>query len=740
MDLSQMKAELYDFYLQGDEARARAFSDRCFALLDERCREGMSVTEQKLLQYEIISREFTPVVFRHNPFYFETGALVSLSDGARNAKGYDFYHAGGWVYKRNSHLFQSQDPALWQRKRTHTAEILYLICGGYNDVSQHYNFNYRPILQGGLRSVYEAAQKELKNAKDPEETEFLQSVCTGMLTLKYMAEKFAVRAKDMMAGETDEAVRRNLERIARTAVRVPWEAPQSLYEALATLAFLRTALGTLEGIGPNTFGRLDKDLAPFYREDPENYGLISQFLLLWDCHYSHDMPMEGYADHELENTYTLGGCDDDGKPLYNEITRLFLQATWDHRIIFPKIKCRFSADSPDEYLEQICSAIVQGTTTVLLQNDDATISALVRAGRPLADARDYQIAGCWDTVCNQERSDHGEYLNLLKPFEYAVHHLQEKIDLVGIPFETFEGHEDFEELYRKTLCNCELLLDAKLAVKRNGGQVFHLVDRFPIYSSTLENCLENRRDYTLGGAKYWDEYQLLFGFPNITDSLLAIKALVFDRQEVTLPNYLKAVRANWNGYEALRQKAISCSGWGDGSEESCTLAARFNNDLHRIFQAKTGPHGGKVHMGHLTYTEIRWWGEKTLATPDGRKNGEVFAQGLTPSRLKRIPCVNDVINAMSALDGSQMAAGSVLNIMLPSRIPLDRCVSFLRAVATTATASLQLNCVSKETLLDAQLHPENYPDLIVRVTGFSAKFVSLSRDWQDEIITRNFYD
>lgn len=232
----------------------------------------------------------------------------------------------------------------------------------------------------------------------------------------------------------------------------------------------------------------------------------------------------------------------------------------------------------------------------------------------------------------------------------------------------------------------------------------------------------------------------MFGFPNIVDSLLAIKTLVFDRQEVTLPQYLAAVRANWEGYEKLRQKAVSCPGWGDSSRESCALAARFNGDLYHIFQNRTGPHGGKVHMGHLTYTEIRWWGEKTLATPDGRKHGEYFAQGLTPSRLKRIPCVNDVINAMACLDGSQMAAGSVLNIMLPTRIPLDRCVAFLRAVTTTATASLQLNCVSKETLLDAQVHPENYPDLIVRVTGFSAKFVSLSKGWQDEIITRNFYD
>ena len=93
----------------------------------------------------------------------------------------------------------------------------------------------------------------------------------------------------------------------------------------------------------------------------------------------------------------------------------------------------------------------------------------------------------------------------------------------------------------------------------------------------------------------------------------------------------------------------------------------------------------------MTYTEIRWWGERTLATPDGRKNGEYFAQGLTPSRLKRIPCINDVINSMAALDGSTMAANSVVNVILPPQMPLDRMEGFLRAVAGTAVQSLQLN-------------------------------------------------
>ena len=145
-------------------------------------------------------------------------------------------------------------------------------------------------------------------------------------------------------------------------------------------------------------------------------------------------------------------------------------------------------------------------------------------------------------------------------------------------------------------------------------------------------------------------------------------------------------------------------------------------------------------MGHLTYTEIRWWGEKTLATPDGRMSGDYFSQGLTPSRLKHIPHVTSVINSLAALDGSQMAAGSVLNIILPSGTPLDACVSFLLTSTETAMGMLQLNCTSRAELLDAQKHPENYPNLIVRVTGFSAKFTSLSPEWQAEVLSRNFYE
>lgn len=748
MNELRIREELYSFYLRGDGERAQSFAEKCFKIMDERYVEGMSVTAQKLLQYDVIVEEFNPVVFRRVPYFYETGVLTSLSDGSKGAKGYGFLQANGWVYNRNCHLFDEQDALLKEQRKNHSLEKLYLICGPYNDTSQHFNFNNRPILEMGLKGLYEKAKEELKRVKNSDEEEFLNSVCHGMLALRRMAEKFASKASEMAIIETEQECKENLLLISRTAKRIPWEAPQTLYEALATLAFLRTALGSLEGVGPNTFGRVDKDLIEFYRADvkmgrlnsEKAYQLICQFLLIWDCHYDHDMPMVGYADHELENTYVLGGCDDEGLPLYNELTEMFLRATREKKIVFPKIKARYSKDSPKEYLNEICKAIIKGTSAVLIVNDDAIIPAMLRAGRTMLEARDYFVTGCWGMASNQEKSDHGSYMNLLKAFEFSIHNLTEKMEKTGLWVETIDNKDSFEDIYQKTLRNCELLIDTKLDITRRGGQIFHKVDRLPIFSSTLENCLENRKDFTMRGAKYSDDYLLMFGLPNIVDSLLAIKTLVYDKNKYSLKEILTAVRCNWEGYEEMRMEAIACPGWGDGSEESCELANRFNNDLFAICQKKVGTYGGKVHMGHLTYTEIRYWGEQTLAFPDGRKNGEYFAQGLTPSRLKRIPCVHDVVNSLAKLDPSTMAANSVVNIILPKNITLDYCETFLRVAARTALQSLQLNCTSKEELLDAQKHPEKYPDLIVRVTGFSAKFTSLSPEWQQEVISRNFYN
>lgn len=743
MNYPELRKELRQYYAVQSYENAKKFMDICIKELDERYEEGMSSFEMKTLQYEVISKQCDPVIFEHSPFYYETGIIPGFSDGTRDYRGDK--HAGGWTMWKNCDKFIEQDRELWDLRRAQTSQLFYIICGAYRDESQHFQINHRPIFETGLKGVYERAKKALSETTDEKEQLFLNSVCDGLLCVKRISEAFAQKAKKLWEMYPDN---KNYQRIAESASRCPWEKPQSFYEALNVYAFMRKVIGSFEGIGPQSFGRVDMDLYPFYEKDlqsgvskEEIYELICQFLVTWDSHYDHDMKMVGYADHELENTYVIGGTDLEGNPLYNELTKLFLKANQEEKIIFPKIMCRYRQDSPKEYLDLLNAPVIKGTTTVLYQNDDAVISALVQGGRSLEDARDYLITGCWGifTNCNDCRDD-ACYMNLLKVLEYQLYQPMEEMKKANMVFAPIDEAKSFEEVYRITCDNINILFKERTRVVTKGGQIWSQVDPLPVFSSLMVDCIGSKKDFTDCGTKYKDDSYMCVGFPNVVDSLLAIKLLCFDQKKYSLKEFLKGVRNNWEGCEQMRKDAIACPGWGDGSEESNGMANRFHTDLYHMISSLPGTYGGRIHMGHMTYTEIRFWGEKTLATPDGRYSGDYFSQGLTPSRLKKIPYVTNVIHSLSAIDKTQLAGNNVINIMLPGNTPPEHCEAFLRAAATSAMESLQLNCVSKETLLDAQKHPEQYPDLIVRVCGFSAKFTSLSPEWQQEVLSRNFYE
>lgn len=753
MSYDALRNELQNFYFHEADKRAEEFCVHCLPLMDAQYQDGMSSYAMKEIQYGVIATACDPVLFANDPFYYEIGTIPAICDGARNFRG-GTRHAGGWTYWKNQHLFADQDPALWDLRCRQGGEQLYLICGPYCDTSQHFNLNYAPILQGGLVSLYEKAKAQLDGANEIE-TAYLHATMTGLLAVRQISEKFALAAQKKLKTAVDATERAYLTRIADAAMHCPWQAPRTFYEALNTLAFLRKVLGALEGVGFNTFGRPDVSLLPFYEADlasgrltkDEAKDLIARFLLSFDCCYDHDMKMVGYADHEMENTYTIGGCDAQGEPVWNDLTELFLTVTREEKILYPKIKCRFSDRSPKAYFDAINDDVIHSTSSILYQNDNACIPALERYGRTPEEARDYVVTGCWGMMAQGcEKPDNGSYVNLLKPFEFSIHRRFDKNESVGIDFAPIDDAQDFAEVYQITLDNFRKLFYARWDIVRRGKGVWSQVDPLPLYSAPLGSCLDKRTDYTAGGAKYQDDQYMLVGFPNVVDSLLVIRTLCYEEKLCTLTELLTAVRANWEGYDVLRAAALhKCPFWGDGTETTGAFARKLNDDLYALAEELPPTlWGGRTQIGHLTYTEIRFWAEKTLATPDGRKNGEYFSQGLTPSRLHAIDSATQVVESLACLDGSKMAANSVINVLLPSvasgGMTLDLCESFLRACAGSALQCLQLNCVSREELLDAQKHPENHRDLILRVCGFSARFTSLSPEWQAEVLSRNFYN
>lgn len=368
MNYDSLRQELKQYYLVESCKNAKKHFDDGVKKLDSLFRENMTQYDMKITQYKVITEMIDPIIFENSPFYYETGIIPCFYDGARNFRGYE--NLGGWTYFKNCHKFVDFNKELWELTKRQRNELFYLVCGEYNDTAQHFQINHRPIFKYGLKGVYQKAEIALKTAETEKEKTFLKAVCEGLLCIKEISEKFASKAEKLAKQYPKN---KNYELIAKAAKHCPWEKPTGFYEALNVYAFMRKVIGSLEGIGVNTFGRVDLDLFPFYENDiksgkllkEEAYELISKFLITFDMHYNHDMKMVGYSDHEFENTYVLGGCDKNGNPLFNDLTKMFLTATDEEKIIYPKIKCRFSHSSPKEYLDLINKPIVNGTSTIL---------------------------------------------------------------------------------------------------------------------------------------------------------------------------------------------------------------------------------------------------------------------------------------------------------------------------------------------------------------------------------------
>ena len=697
----------------------------------------------KTIQYNMIAEHFKPVLFEHSPFFYEMGLKTSVCDG------YPAKNVGGWLFKRNQHLFCDADPEVFNTFCGQIHEHIHLCCGPYID-TQHYCFPMTNVIKNGLTYFYEQADEELKNCINEEEMDFILCAKSGLMAAKHIAEKFADAAEKNLEKTIDYKQQKYLLKIAECARKVPWNKAEHFYEGLNALWFLREVCGVLEGVGNSNLGRPDHLLYELYKHDIESgylskeeaYDLIGRFLVTADCHYDKDKTVMEYCDHEIEMGITLGGCDDQGNEVFNELTVMFLKAHRELKLIYPKIHCRFSQNSSSDYLNELNKDFLAGRSILDLINDDCLIQTLIHDGKSLEDARKYVNIGCWDIdVEGMESAPGGCYYNTVKILEMSVHGCSEQMKNLGIECLPLDDSKDFEEVYQKLFKNIITPLRWRCQMIGIHGKIASKVNPLPFFSACLQDCLKNRKDYTNGGARYNPNSIAPIGLPNVIDALLVIQTLCFKEKYCQLNELLNAVRANWHGYEELFQKAVCAPHFGDDMLESRQMAKRLHDDLYDNTRDLMNERGGGFALGYYVYREFRLWAESIKATPDGRHDSEPFAHGITPSRIKRIESISSAVNSIGQLDLTKCAANSVTSVVLPvGKMTLAILEGFERAFAASKLELIQINCVNREDLLDARIHPEKHQDLIVRVCGFSAKFVALSPEWQDEFISRNVYE
>lgn len=716
-----------------------------WAVMDRRAGEhpGAAPAELKAIQYEVIAENFTPFLFRHTPFFFEMGLKPAEARGCP-----DYGLPASWLTHRNG-------KAVWEKFKTELEP--YWACsrhgihlGGVWD-SHHHSTNSTNIIGNGLESFYKEAESELKNCRTEEETIFLKSAMRGLLAVKRIAEKFAEAADEKLKTASDPEERRFLGMISNAARRVPWKPAETFYEGLAMFPFLYEVIASLEGNGLSAFGRLDYVLGPLYERDlaagritrEEAYDLLCRALCFTDCRYNkYGDWKDAYNTQENGTAMSLGGYGDDGRPVCNEVTMMILDVHRNLNLLFPKLQLRICRETPKAFFEAANANLLAGRNVLSFLNDECIIAAQVRAGKKPEDARHYSIGACWEVIVEGYEHSAGAncYFNLLRILELSIHDKPEVIAETGVQCRRLDGSASFEELYRRYLDNVLDEVRRMCRTIEKVGRDWPRVNPSPFFSACMKDCIRKHKDYTAGGGRYNPHALPFAAFANAVDSLLVIRTLCFEDAVCSLEELLAAVRRNWEGCETLRRRALCAPWFGDGSPESNAFAKRFYDDLYNNTRDLKNERGGPFQLAFYEAWEFINWGKLINATPDGRKNGEVIAQGITPSHFHSDLQLTTVMNAVGKLDLTLAPANSCLNISLPlGQVSGDVLEGLERAFIASGGAQLQPNCIRREDLEDAMVHPEAHRDLFVRVFGFSARFILLPPEWQREFIARHVF-
>jgi formate C-acetyltransferase len=618
--------------------------------------------------------------------------------------------------------------------------------GVLGPAGNHTTMDYDTILSIGFEGLIDRIERRMERLSASEEEavekrHFLQALRIVARGYVDLCQRYGDYAR-ALAGETEDEMRgRELQAIAQNCWRVPTQPPRSFWEACQALWFCFFFL-------PDAPGRVDQYLYPFYRQDVERGAISRDFArdfarellsCLWIKYFSFAGAQAGVSAHQH---LTLGGVHPDGSDASNELTDLCLEVTADLRLHRPQVGLRWNRDMPPERLRRAVRVLRAGSGNPDFCNDEQIVPALVRIGIRPEDARDFSLSGCHEVIVTgkaQMGSVEG-FVNLPKVLRLAL----------GLePALGYEAH-------LAAIDSDEALWDALLAALRFVAQGAHRAavarDRRAAEapggnltaSLVVQDCIENARGYTQGGARYNHCNWNVIGIANLADSLATLRRLVFEERALTLGEFVEALDANWQGYEALRQRALNrLAHFGNDREGVDRIAAQVIEACSEALAEWTPYRGGKYILGTTAGGENMHieFGRVTGATPDGRLDGDPLADSLGASQGRDRQGVTALLNSVAGLPHALLPTATTLNVKLDPKLladesAVDKIATLIEGHFISGGQQCQFNLVDRDMLLEAKRCPEKYGDLMVRVTGYSAPFVSLWPDLQDEIIAR----
>lgn len=599
----------------------------------------------------------------------------------------------------------------------------------------HYAPNYEHVLSVGLPGLINEIDASLeKYENDAPKCETLLAMKHTLCGFSQMIKNHTLAAQGCKNNLSYD--RKRLEEIIENCNAIVAGKPQTFAQALQLVWFCHTAF-LMEGRYAMALGRLDQYLYPFYQADIKK-GIVTDEQVV----------------ELLENVFIklqddivnicIGGQDKNGACEINPLSYCILKAVGNCNVPGPNLSLRLTENTPDEFLDECLKTIGTGLGYPALMNDDINIAALKKYGYKEDDIYNYSMVGCIENFItgmqppwSDGRFDTPRYFDYM--FNFGISEINNSVGIDTGDIENIKSMQEFMTAFEKQLAFGAAEYVATFYQRNNSINQTYFPE--PFLSCFCYDCIGRGLDINNGGSKYPSVHGVaIMGIGTTADSLAAIEKVVFTDRQATLSDIKNALNSNFEGFEELHKALLAAPKYGNNDNFVDKYAVWFIDYLGSLFKQYKTRDGGGIYIAAAANISNIYAGRSIGATPDGRKRGEPLSDAASPSYGKDVKGPTSTINSLSKPDYTKVACGSVVNQKYSpamfNKQNRPKLQALIRTYFKKGGQEIQINATSREILEKAMEEPEKYKNLVIRVSGFSAFYVTLDKSVQLDILNR----
>lgn len=621
---------------------------------------------------------------------------------------------------------------------------------GRDEGQGHVAVQYDEVVEKGLRYVIDKIKKRKEEVfdYDPIAYDFLRSAEVALEAVIRHAHRFAAEARRLATLEKNPVRKEELLTIADNMERVPEYPAETFWQGCQAVWFIHMIMHLEQNGFSISIGRFDQYLYPLYKKDVLNEKNISKekvFEILQCFYLKFSEITIGGIRISLTQTITICGADKDGNDMTNELSHLCMDASCACRVLNPQTLVRWHKNIDPEMVKKVILAVKSGETHASFFNDDVVVPALEKYGVKREDALEYAQCGCNETEIPGKMVGGGypRPLFLLRVVELAIfggiwRYTGEQIGPVTKPLDQCSTFEEFLEGY-KTQYNHFIKYISYAVNTMDYLQSMYVP--LPFASALMEGCIERGRDMLIQ-TEYFHYTLGCNDFIAAVNNLAAIKAAIYDDKSANASDLMKAIECNWQGYDNLHKIMLATPKFGNDDERADELVSVVQEiSADSIKDLKSFRNGSRWFLECIPRISHVYEGIVTRATPDGRNDFDTLPPGISAQIGTDVNGSTALLNSISKINPDYFTGGVISNIrfhpnILKNEESITKIMHLVNAYLKKGGMHLQMNSVSKDTLIDAMHHPENYKDLMVRVSGYIDYFTNLDEASQKDIIAR----